>query len=73
MKDNSRIVNLFDHNNKKIPQKEIPKDVNIAINIIDSKVVIAFREPIKAVTFKRQQAIDLANILISAACNINVK
>ncbi|HEC65160.1 MAG TPA: hypothetical protein ENI23_07700 [bacterium] len=30
---------------------------------------IDFREPIKAVKFTRQQAIDLANILFSAACN----
>lgn len=71
--DNSKIISLFPNENGKGVPKEIPKEVNVAINIVDGKVVIAFREPVKAITFARQQAIDLAHILISAACNINVK
>ncbi len=69
MSDNSKIINLFNHKKDKPISKEIPKNINIAINIINGQLVLAFREPVKAIRFTREQAIQLANIFISAACD----
>ncbi len=72
MTDKSKIINLFKHKKDKTTPKEIPKEFNIAINVVDGKVVLAFREPVKSLMFTRQQAIKIANIFISAACDKSV-
>jgi hypothetical protein len=72
MGNDSKIINLFNYKKDKNPPKEIPKEINITINIVNGQVVIAFREPVKAIRFTRQQTINLANVLISLACDKTV-
>ncbi len=69
MPDKSKIINLFDHKKDKDVPKEIPKEFNIAINIIDGKIIMAFRDPVKSLSFSRDQAIKLASIFLSCACD----
>ena len=47
-----------------------PEKIEMMLNVIDNKVVLVFRHPVKTLVFNRQQTITLANILMSAACNI---
>ena len=44
--------------------------IEMMLNVIDNKVVFVFLHPVKTLVFDRQQTITLANILMSAACNI---
>lgn len=48
----------------------MPEQTEMAINVVDGKIVIAFRKPVKFVTFNREQAFALADVLMSLACNI---
>jgi len=67
---NSRLSEYFNTENKDRKPDEERGEVAMALNIIHGKIVIAFERPAKSVAFNRQQAIVLANLLMSAACNI---
>ena len=49
---------------------EVPEKIEMMPNIVDNKVVFVFRHPLKTLVFNRQQAIALANILMSSTCTI---
>lgn len=67
---NDRLEGFFndeDQHNKEGPEFQ---QIEMGLKVIDGMVVIAFRQPVKSIAFNRQQTIDFANLLMSAACKV---